>query len=396
MKIAMFSDSILPVLNGVSVSIDSLVRELRDHGHSVHLFAPNKRGYHETEPNTVRFRSFDMPFGKGFPIAYPPYLRTLKEFRKWDFDVVHTHTIGVASFVGLRWAQSEGIPIVSTYHTLYDRYAHYFRLLPHRYVRFKIAKHTNYFFNHVDHVITPSLAAERWLKRHSVNTPITIVPTVTQAPKLIDRAEARYTLAVHPDHRVLLFVGRLAEEKNLDLLLRSAKLAMDHDPRIRLWLVGDGPYRNQCRNIATNLGIGDRVKFFGFIPREEIDPYYAAGDLFVFPSSTETQGLVIQEAMSHGLPAVAVDSGGAAAEVVHHENGILVRSDDNQFAQAVTSVLTDEQLLLRLGEAARRSARKNSPEAMMQRVLDVYDAAIHARNQTLTPDAVSHSRIHLS
>jgi glycosyltransferase involved in cell wall biosynthesis len=114
MRVALFSDSVLPVLNGVSVSVESLVSELRNKGHSVHIFAPQFPGLIEPDPNTYRFRSIEMPFGKGFPLAYPPYIRMLRRFRRHEFDVIHTHTIGILGFVGLRWAESHGLPIVAT------------------------------------------------------------------------------------------------------------------------------------------------------------------------------------------------------------------------------------------------------------------------------------------
>ena len=382
MRIALFSDSLLPVLNGVSVSVDSLVTELRNKGHSVHIFAPQFPGLQEADPNTYRFRSVEMPFGKGFPLAYPPYIRMLRKFRRHEFDVIHTHTIGILGFLGLRWAESHGLPIVATYHTLYDRYAHYVPYLPRRYARFKIAKHTNFYYNSVDHVITPSEASLRWLRRHSVTRPASVIPTGVRPPGFFSRAETRRRLGISPDQRILLFVGRLAIEKNMETLFEAAAMVMADDPAVRLWVVGDGPYREACHRLARKFSIGDRVKFVGFVPRNDVDPYYAAADLFVFASVTETQGLVVQEAMTYGLPPVLVDGGGAGAGVESGVNGVLVRNDPAAFAAAISGVLADDDVLARLGDHASRSVRGDGPSVMADKVVSVYETVLRARDDS--------------
>ncbi len=377
LRIAIFSDSVWPVLNGVSISIQLLVDELRNQGHSVHIFAPRFAGYRETDPNTIRFRALETPWSKGHPIAYPPYWRKLRRFRQQEFDVIHTHTPYMLGFVGLRWAESHQVPIVSTYHTLYDRYAHYMSAFPRRYIRFRIAKHTNFYYNSVNQVITPSEIAKRWLLRHGVETPITVIPTGTPKRQLIPRAEARQQLGIPPDQRILLYVGRLAQEKNLATLLGMAKKVTESEQNTRLWLVGDGPYREECLSIASKHGIGDKVKFVGSVPRGSVDKYYAAADLFTFASVTETQGLVLNEAMQYGIPAVAVDGGGATEAIIEGENGFATKNDESSMAEQVLAILRNENLYAHLCAGAERSAKFNTTEIMCNRVLEVYQAAIN-------------------
>lgn len=379
LRIAIFSDSLLPVLNGVSVSIDILVRELRNQGHSVHLFGPRFPGHQEHDPNVYRFRALETPWTKGFPLAHPPYLRMLRKFRRHEFDVIHTHTIGVLGLVGLRWAESHELPIVSTYHTLYDRYAHYIPFAPRRYVRFKIAKHTNFYYNAVDHVITPSEASLRWLRRHSVRKPVTVAPTGASPRVFHDRGEVRQSLGIPPEQRIMIWVGRLAIEKNMETLFEMAAIAFAQDNQLRLWLVGDGPYRTECQGIARRLGIGDRVRFVGFVPHDEVSRYYSAADLFVFSSITETQGLVVQEAMTYGLPALCVAGGGAGASVEDGVNGFIVRNDPRDFAGAVLKVLTEDELYARLSEGASRTVRLSGATEMGARVVGVYREVIAQR-----------------
>lgn len=380
LRIAIFSDSALPILNGVSISIDYLIAELRDRGHSVHLYTARHPKASRTEPNTYRFRAIETPWTKGYPLAFPPFYRMLIKFRRHSYDVIHTHTPFTIGFVGMRWAESHNIPIVSTYHTLYDRYVHYIPFVPRRYLRFKLAKHTNFYYNRVDHVITPSDAAMKWLRRHSVSTPATVIPTAALPRRYFDRSELRQKLGIHPDHKILLYVGRLAKEKNMATLFEMASLVFPKDPSLRLWLVGDGPYRAECVRMAREYGVGDRVKFVGFIPRDQVDQYYAAADLFVFSSITETQGLVVQEAMTYGLPAVTVIGGGASEGIEDGANGFVVKNDVQTFADQILAVVENEGLLARLSEGALRSSRLAGADAMCDRVVEVYRDVIRAHS----------------
>lgn len=375
LRVAVFTDSALPILNGVSISVRSLIQELRNAGHSVTLFTASHFDYKDPDPNTYRFFALQTPWTRGYPLACPPFAPMLRHFRKHTFDVVHTHTPFTIGFIGLRWAESHGLPVVSTYHTLYDRYAHYIPL-PRRYIRFKIAKHTSFYYNSVNQVITPSDISRKWLRRHSVKKPITVIPTGIPGTGFYDRSELRLSLGIAPDQKVLLYVGRLAREKNLELLFQAAAVAFADDPRLRLWLVGDGPHRAACLEQVRALGIGDRVKFVGFVPREEVDKYYAIADLFVFASITETQGLVVQEAMSYGLPAVAVGGGGASASIEHGQNGFIVRNEAFEFADHIRAAMEDDLEFARLSEGARRSVRQYSTAHMTEKVVEVYRKAI--------------------
>jgi glycosyltransferase involved in cell wall biosynthesis len=385
LRVAIFSDSALPILNGVSVSVDLLVRGLRNQGHSVHVFTAAHFRFRDPDPNTYRFPAVETPWTKNYPLAIPPFYGMLRKFRRHEFDLIHSHTPFTIGFVGLRWAESHGLPIVATYHTLYDRYAHYIPYFPRRYVRFKIAKHTNFYYNSVDHIITPSQAALRWLQRHSVDRPITVIPTGAPDRQMLDRYEVRRQLQIPPEQKVLLYVGRVAPEKNLGFLLRAVAEVVRRDPSVRLWLVGDGPYRQTCVELARDLGIGDRVTFAGYVPRADVDKYYAAADLFVFSSITETQGLVVQEAMTYGLPAVAVAGGGASDSIVSGKNGIVVKHEEALFAEAVLNVLASEEEQARLSAGALKSVRANSADAMTERVVEVYREVIRHKHAAASP-----------
>ena len=386
LRIAIFSDSALPILNGVSVSIDALVTELRRQGNSVHIYAPRFPHHRDQDPNTFRFRSFETPLARGYPIAMPPFYRTLRQFRKHEYDIVHTHTPFTLGMVGLRWGESHELPVVSTYHTLYDRYAHYFRLLPRRYIRFRIAKHTNFYYSAVNHVITPSEASLKWLRRHSVNTAASVIPTGIARPPLAERYEVRPRLGIPPESRLMLYVGRLAKEKNLIMMLQAAALAFETDSSLRLWLVGDGPHRAECTALVRALGIGDRVRFVGFVDRSLVTDYYAAADLFLFSSFTETQGLVVQEAMMHSLPAVVVSGGGAGAAVEHGINGYLTKNDPAEFARHIRLVFGEDTHYAKLSDAALRSVRSQGVPEMCASVVAVYREVIRDHPPCVAPN----------
>lgn len=386
LRVAIFSDSALPILNGVSVSIDTLIRGLRDQGHSVHLFTAGAKGYKDPDAHTYRSWAWETPWTKGYPLAMPPFIGMLRKFRRHDFDIIHTHTPFTIGFVGLRWAQSHEIPIVSTYHTLYDRYAHYIPYFPRRYVRFKMAKHTSFYYGSVNHVIVPSQAALRWLRRHSVSTPATIIPTSRRETQPLNRAEMRRQLGFSPDQRVLLYVGRLAREKNLPVLFEMAAAVIQKVPSVRLCLVGDGPFRAHAADLVRRLGIGDNVRFVGFVPREEVDHYYAAADLFVFPSITETQGLVVQEAMAFGLPAVVVVGGGASEPVEDGKNGFIVSNSEAPFSERVLQLLSDDALYAGQSQEARKSVREFGAAAMVGRVLGVYRRVLDEHDAQFDPE----------
>lgn len=372
LSIAVFSDSVLPVLNGVSVSIDTLISSLRDQGHSVTVYTSRYRGHHDQDPNFRRFLSVRSPWTGDYPLAVPPFYAWFREFEQRKFDLVHTHTPFTVGMVGLRWSQTLNLPIVSTYHTRYDKYAHYVPFFPRPYVRYKVAKHTHFYYNSVGLVVCPSQPTLRWLRRHSVHTPAEIVPSGIPEPRDIDRDAARRELGVGANHFVGLYCGRIAVEKNIEVVLKATAQIVADFPDFRLWLVGDGPARNYYTAMARSLQIGDRVRFWGGVQRFEVDRFYAAADVFTFGSMTETQGLVVAEAMTYRVPTVVVSGGGASAAVIDRETGFIVENDSLQMADRVRLLLRDRELRASMGSKAKLHAASMTTGAMAERMLDVY------------------------
>jgi len=373
LRVALFSDSALPVINGVSISVDRLATELRNLGHVVHHYAPGQGGHLFGDPQVHRFFAAETPWSKGYPLAFPPFVHLKVKFFQHQYDIVHTHTPWTVGFLGYRWARRRSVPVVSTYHTIYEKYAHYFPYLPTRAVRQAIAGHTERYYNSVDQVITPSDASRKWLIRRGVTTPITIIPTGVVLGETLTKEQERHRLGIPQDAFVLLFVGRLAAEKNLNCLLEMAAKVLKACPRAELCLVGDGPERECLEEFAQRNEIENRVRFVGFVDRSQVSRYYKAADVFTFSSVSETQGMVVNEALASGLPVVVVRGGGAPASVTSGQNGFIVRNDATDFAKPVIKLIQDDLLRNQMIRGALESAKNFSLESMVERVLEVYD-----------------------
>lgn len=376
LSIAFFSDSAFPIRNGVSVSIDALMKRLREMGHSAHLFAPRYPGHFDQDPNVHRIRSVMTPFAGGTPFGLPIFTREQGAFLRGRFDLVHVHTPWITAFVGMRWAHKTRVPVVATYHTLYDRYLHYVPWAPDVLKRWVVRRHITGVLNFTSHVICPSRHAERWMHRMGVRTPSTVIPTGVPTPKRLVQFSERERLGARPGQTIILTCSRLAPEKNFDLLIRSFAQAVRLDPSLVLWIAGDGPARESITNLIRQEGIGDHVRMFGWVGHDQLDRYYAAADIFLFTSVTETQGLVVLEAMSYGLPVIVCRGGGASAPIRNGVNGLKISTDRNEVASAILRVAHDEGLAARLCDGAKESARMSTVELMADRTLEVYRQAI--------------------
>lgn len=375
LRIAIFSDSFFPITNGVSQSISLLVEELRSRGHSVSIFSARYPGHKDSDPNVIRFLSVVTPVARDYPLSVPPYFPYYRYFRLGNFDIVHTHTPFLAGNIGMRWARRKRIPLVSTYHTLYEKYAHYVPFIPHKITKRCIAMYTHWYYNHCEEIITPSRSALRFLKHHHIQKPITVIPTGIPTPPILSKAEARAQLGVKPEERMLLYVGRIAREKNIHFLF-EALIHLIRKEQVRLWLVGDGPAWQECADKVRELGIGDHVVFVGAVPRKTVDVYYASADVFTFASVTETQGLVLGEAMSFGLPVVVVQGGAASHAVQDGVTGLISSPDPQEFSSKVLQILENEGLWHRLSEGALNASRNWSVSTMTDAVLEVYQRVL--------------------
>ena len=380
MKIAFFCDSYLPTTNGVATSARTTAQELRSRGHRVVIFAPRFQGFEDDDPDVVRFAAGHWFKARDFPVAWPfasrVAPRTAMRFRRERFDVVHAHSPFVLGNLGASWARFHFLPLVWTFHTLYHHYAHY-SITPPQASRAYILWRVRRMLEKCDRVIAPSNSVERVIQKLSPGAPTQVLPTGVDVARFSggNRESTRQKLGLSRGEIALLYVGRLAPEKNLAFLLRAvAPVLKNH--AAKLVLVGGGSSMDSLQEGANKLGIADKVLFPGFVEPAQMPDYYAASDIFTFASRTETQGLSIAEALCAGLPAVVVNAMGAAEAVEPDGDGFLVPPQEARFRDAVTQLVVDETLRRAMSLRARERAAGFSKERRTGELLALYSEVI--------------------
>ncbi len=376
MRIGIFTDSYRPYTSGVVTSIVTFKEELIQLGHEVYIFAPSYPDYHEQEQGVYRFYSLPSPTNPDFTLAIPvlPGIKML--VKKLNLDIIHVHSPFTMGRVGLHYARKYKIPIVFTYHTLYDQYAHYVPVAQEL-ARDMALKLSNNFCNQCDHIIVPSKEVETLLNGYSIKSPVSVIPTGVPLHKFehIQKDWLRTNYGIPDNRRILLFVGRLSKEKNLGFLIRAFRQINMQMPETTLVITAQGPLETELRDLARSLdfSLDTDVIFTGALPFETLVDVYSSSDLFVFSSMTETQGLVLIEAMASGLPVVAVRAYGVQDMVDDGINGVLTECERNEFCNAVIRVLNDEILYKRLKANAYLKAQNLSSANMALKLQEVYE-----------------------
>ncbi|MEW5785321.1 MAG: glycosyltransferase family 4 protein [Bacillota bacterium] len=384
MKIGVFTDSFRPYTSGVVRSIELFSREFNNQGHEVFVFGPDYPLLHyPKEEKVFRFVSIPAPTIPDFALPIPISVQLGPTIRRIGLDIIHVHSPFLLGRLGARAARRYKLPLVFTFHTLYDQYVHYLPL-GQQTSRRLVQVIGRDFCNLCDTVITPSRLVLNYLRRIGVRAVIKTVPTGVELDefKETDPLWLQKNYGVRSDERVLLFVGRLGKEKNIAFLLKSFQIIQEVIPNLRLVLVGKGPLEPFLHRLCRELAIDHKVIFTGVLPRQKIVHCYASADLFVFPSVTETQGLVIGEAKASGLPVVAIRAFGPAEMVRHGEDGILTDPSLTSFTEAIFKLLQDRPLY----EAMQRKAFENSTalssEFCAAQMLDIYRNLIETRQSS--------------
>ncbi|OPX88347.1 MAG: Alpha-monoglucosyldiacylglycerol synthase [Pelotomaculum sp. PtaB.Bin104] len=361
MKIGIFTDSYLPYTSGVVRSIETFTEELTNTGHEVFIFAPSYRNCCQESSRVFRFSSIPSPTNPDFTLAVPFSIRLRPTIKKLDLDLIHVHSPFLLGRVGARYARKLGIPLVFTYHTLYEEYVHYIPVA--KSITKELAqKISRIFCNHCDAVIVPTGVIGQYLREIGVRVPINVVPTGIKVAEFQagdpDWLRCRYNLP--PGEKILLFVGRLGQEKNIGFLMDCFQEVNKEIADTRLVLVGSGPEEEDLKNRANDLGIAGKVTFTGVMPPSEVVNCYAGATMFVFSSVTETQGIVITEAKAAGLPVVAVRAFGVSEMVQNEIDGYLTELDRQQFIEKIKLLLTDHGLYQQMSQRARQNAERLS------------------------------------
>jgi glycosyltransferase involved in cell wall biosynthesis len=379
-RVGLFTCNYRPLLNGLATAVGTYERGLRRLGHEVVVVAPRYPGQPEDAGGVIRLPALRVPTHHRYalPLAWGPGVR--RRLAGLELDVYHAQHPFLVGPLALREARRRGRPLVFTYHTLYERYGHYVPGFARAAGRLALRRSLA-FANRADLVIAPSPFLARRLRRLAVRRPIAVVPTGVELPPLprAGREALRARLALAQDAVLVLGVGRLAPEKGFDLLLRAFARAAAGRSDLRLAVVGEGDEAARLRRTAGWLGLGAAVTWAGGQPREALAAWYAAADLLAFPSRSEAQGLVLLEAMGHGLPVVAVRSAAAADFVADGTEGWLTPPTAEGLGAGIVALAGDPARRARLGEAARRRAERYPAQATAERLVALYREAAGGR-----------------
>ncbi len=377
MKICMLTNTYRPHVGGVAGSVSTLVEECRAAGHEVRVVAPGFPGdEHEPDPGILRVPAWQRFNGSDFSVPVPLPHRVAKELADFRPDIVHSHHPFLLGDAALRWSYAHHVPLIFTHHTLYENYTHYVPLDSPALKRFVIHLATAY-ANGCDAVIAPSRGIADLLRSRGVESRIEVIPTGidTRAFAGADGDEFRRVRGIPADAMVLGHVGRLAREKNLDFLGEGVARWLGNGANRWFLLVGDGARSQALRELFERAGVGERVLMTGKLTGSTLCDAYAAMNAFAFTSLTETQGMVVAEAMAARLPVIALDGPGVGDVVVDGDNGRLLgtKSRVADFAAALESGVK-ESVLAGWRPAARETAQAFDRSTCAQSVMDLYAA----------------------
>jgi 1,2-diacylglycerol 3-alpha-glucosyltransferase len=394
MRVLFISDVYFPRVNGVSTSIRTFRSDLSQLGVETTLVAPAYPGASEDgDPSILRVPSGRVPLDPEDRRFSGAALRgVLNPALASRVDLVHVHTPFIAHYAGVRVARRPGLPVVATYHTFFEDYLHhYIPILPRRIGGALARRFTLSQCRDVAALISPSAPMRDALLQYGVTTPIEVLPTGMPAESFVrgDGARFRRQFDLPAKRPMLLYVGRVAHEKNIGFLLRMfARLRAQRSDALFV-IAGEGPARESLTRLARDLGIAGSVRFIGYLDRRtELPDCYAAGDVFVFASRTETQGLVLLEAMAQGTPVVSTAELGTRSIVTPESGAFVVTEDEEAFAARVVSALGVSRDSPRRAQL-RAHAESWASQAMARRLQSFYGKvrSQHAAAATAAPEA---------
>jgi glycosyltransferase involved in cell wall biosynthesis len=380
-RIGFFTDSYLPALHGVEVSIEAFRKSLQKAGHEVFVYAPAVPHYRDTNRRVFRLKSvrvIEKPEMRlAFPFVEHGHLRDLLRVK---LDIAHAHTPFTMGLLAKHVSVRQRIPLVYTHHTHYPEYAKAYLREPLVFPYLAQAL-SAWFSNTSDAVLAPSPKIKRLLRTYGVTKPIHVLPTgikPTQFRKTRtsqDRARAlRRRLDIDDSAKVLLFVGRMGREKNVEFLIRAFSELRAQHADVAFILVGDGPILPQLKSLAKELRLADIV-FAGAIPHNEIAAWYQMSDLFLFASLTDTQGIVILEALASSLGVIALRDAAFTDIVINGKNGLLTapNASPRVFAARVDMALSDPALRRVFARNARETARRFAEHEQAKKLIRIYE-----------------------
>lgn len=378
MKLAFFSNSYLPYLSGITLSIKTLKDELQRLGHTVFVIGPKYPGHTESDPKILRLPSLPATYpGYRFVFPYSPWIFSI--LKKEKIDLIHAHQPFGVGLAALLLARRMKVPFVYSFHTLFSRYVHHASFVPQRLAKRAVSAYLTFFCQQADTIIVPSEMVRRLLVLRKVRKPIKVIPTGINLDKIKEkkklgnqRTDVRRRHQLPPDAKILLYSGRLSKEKNIPFLLEAFASIRSQEKNVYFILVGGGPKEKEYRRLAQ-----DKILFVGQRKPSEVLDYCLAADVFIYASTTETQGLVLTEAKACGLPSVAVFGGGISDVIESGVDGYLVPQNQEKFVEHVLRLLREDGLRREMSIKAEEDAHARfSSVAVAKRMESVYNSLI--------------------
>ena len=408
MRIGMFTDYYLPVKTGVSTSVESFREQLEMLGHEVYVFAPSDGiTVKEENDHIIRFPAIKGLFVENYmtSLFFPP--QQIRKIEKLNLDIIHFHDPSQIGLLGVHIALKNKIPLVGTYHTDLNEYLKSYPIMGPGFMilsalaplitgggfrdaklikpsrdrlsmnRRALKQSMTLIHNYCDTVIAPSKKMEMQLKRWKTTAPIEILPTgvdkiTTNSTKIATRKEQ---YGISEDDLVIMFAGRLGKEKNIELLIKAFAKARNKMLNLKLLLAGDFKHGEELLDLAGELGVADYVIKTGYIENHDLGSVLGCADLFVLPSLTDTQCLVLNEAAHAGLPLIAVD--GLINDVVQDGiNGLITRPTITALSEGIVSILSNPDLTKTMGKASLKQASKFSETAQAKKLVKLYQQVL--------------------
>ncbi|MCL2443095.1 MAG: glycosyltransferase [Treponema sp.] len=399
MKIAMFTDAYWPRVNGVSVSVDSFSRALVKEGHDVLVVCPSypqdlsnmismqKEAEAEDVLKIIKVPSVTAIISKEDQIAKSiKWKWVFKQVDVFNPDIIHVNTeVTIAEF-GISYAKSHNLPVVYTLHTMWEDYApNYFPMFPPRLVRFVVRGIVKNVIKRSYRIIVPTPQIEETVIRYKLNSVISKIPTGIEIDMFerdeVKSSELRIKLEnLFPklrEKRILLFAGRVAKEKNIGFLLRILPDILVKHPDVVLLIAGNGPDLEYYKEEAIKIGIENNCVFTGYFDRKDLALVYSMAEIFLFPSLTDTQGLVTLESMLAGTPVVAIGAMGTLTVMGGDNGGFMVKDDMSEFTARVLDLLGNPELHKSKSLEAITHARSWSIEELTKKLISLYNSTIN-------------------
>jgi len=381
MHIAFFTNSYLPVVNGVTHSVEAFREALTEQHHNVFIFAQADSEYIDTMPFIFRYPSLTLPISVEVPAVIPVSSFVDQLLPLLKLDVIHTHHPFLLGQTAASKAKELNVPLIFTFHTQYQEYMHYVPLPQEaiqEFLKGAALSWLKHFMRLCQHIVIPSESMKEILIRdYGLRDSYTVIPTgLDLEPYHRADGKALRDREGWQADKILVSTGRLAQEKNWPVLLQAAQQVYRQHPELRVVLIGDGPDRSALETLVSELGMTERVTFTGTLPFQDVIVYLKAADIFAFASITETQGMVTMEALAAGLPIVAVDGTGTRDIIDDGKQGFLVPNEAEALAKSINELFDSPAMMKKFQRNALKKAKTFDLKDQATKLIEVYQQAI--------------------